>query len=187
MIFKETSIAGAHLIEPDPIRDGRGYFTRTWCQYEFESRGLNAALVQCSTSFNALAGTLRGIHFQAPPHMEAKLVRCTRGALFDVIVDMRKDSASYGDWAGFELTADNGHMVYMPEGVAHGFQTLAPETEIFYQISTHYAPDYAAGIRWDDPDLGVEWPVAGKRIISERDAGLPYFSNTTPLSCRARH
>lgn len=187
MIFKETSIAGAHLIEPEQIRDGRGYFTRTWCQYEFESRGLNAALVQCSTSFNALAGTLRGIHFQAPPHMEAKLVRCTRGALFDVIVDMRKDSASYGDWAGFELTADNGHMVYMPEGVAHGFQTLAPETEIFYQISTHYAPDYAAGIRWDDPDLGVEWPVAGKRIISERDAGLPYFSNTTPLSCRARH
>jgi dTDP-4-dehydrorhamnose 3,5-epimerase len=182
MIFKETPIAGVHLIEPETIRDERGYFARTWCQQEFEARGLNPALVQCSTSFNALAGTLRGLHFQAPPHMEAKLVRCTRGALFDVIVDLRKESPSYGNWSGFELTAENGHMVYMPEGTAHGFQTLAAETEMFYQISTHYAPQSAGGLRWDDPDLAIAWPDAPDRIISDRDRNFPLLRDCDPLS-----
>ncbi|MDX1486247.1 MAG: dTDP-4-dehydrorhamnose 3,5-epimerase [Alphaproteobacteria bacterium] len=181
MIFKDTTVEGVYLVEAEPCRDTRGYFARTWCQSEFERRGLNASLVQCSTSYNENAGTLRGLHYQAPPHMEAKLVRCTRGALFDVVVDLRKESASYGKWAGFELSAENGHMVYIPEGLAHGFQTLVPETEIFYQISTHYAPDCAAGIRWDDPDLAIDWPPVAQRVISERDAQHPGFADTPPL------
>ena len=181
MIFTETSIPGAYLVEPEHIADERGFFARTWCQHEFEIHGLNPRLVQCSTSFNAKPGTLRGLHYQAPPHMEAKLVRCTRGALFDVIVDLREDSPAYGEWVGIEMSPENGRMVYIPEGVAHGFQTLVPETEIFYQISTYYAPDSAAGIAWDDPDLAIDWPPVTERIISRADADRPRFADVVPL------
>jgi len=181
MIFTETAIPGAYLVKPEQLSDERGFFARTWCQQEFADHGLNPHLVQCSTSFNVKAGTLRGLHYQTPPHMEAKLVRCTRGALFDVMVDLREGSGTCGQWAGFELSADNGHMLYIPEGVAHGFQTMLPETEVFYQISTHYAPDSAAGIFWDDPVLAIDWPPVEHRIISEADARRPRFAAIAPL------
>lgn len=181
MIFSETAIPDAYLIEPERRSDERGFFARTWCQKEFAEHGLNERLVQCSTSFNASVGTLRGIHYQMPPHMEAKLVRCTRGAVFDVIVDLREGSATCGQWAGFELSAETGQMLYIPEGVAHGFQTLLPQTEVFYQISTHFAPDSAAGICWDDPVLAIDWPPVEHRIISEADARRPRFAAIDPL------
>lgn len=183
MKFIETTIADAFIVEMQPMRDERGHFARTWCQFEFESRRLASNFVQCSTSFNEKSGTLRGLHFQRPPHMEAKLVRCTRGAAFDVMVDLRRASPSFGQWIGVEISADNGKMVYIPEGVAHGFQTLAAETELFYQISTFYAPDYAAGIRWDDPDLAICWPDApGGRIISQADGALPLLRHSKAVA-----
>ena len=181
MIFEETSIRGAYVISPEPICDERGSFSRTWCQYEFERRGLNAKLVQCSTSFNARAGTLRGLHFQRPPHMEAKLVRCTRGAAFDVLVDLRRESPSFGAWTATEVSVANGRMVYVPEGVAHGFQTLEPETELFYQISTYYAPEFASGLQWNDPDIRIAWPEPPtERIISAKDRTLPLLCELYP-------
>lgn len=175
MIFEETPIPGAFVIVPEQVCDVRGSFARTWCHYEFESRGLNSQFVQSSTSFNHRAGTLRGLHFQRAPHLEAKLVRCTRGRAFDVIVDLRRESPAFGRWFATEIGADDGHMMFIPEGVAHGFQTLEDATEILYQISTYYAPDYAAGLRWDDPDIGIAWPEAEERTISEKDRELPAF------------
>jgi len=185
MIFTETPIPGAFLLEPERLCDERGFFARTWCQKDFTARGLNPNLVQCSTSFNAKAGTLRGLHYQLPPHMEAKLVRSTRGAIFDVIVDLRDGSGTFGQWVGFELSAENGHALYIPEGIAHGFQTLLPETEVFYQISTHYAPESARGVAWDDPELAIAWPPADKRIISDSDARRPLLADALRLSCAA--
>lgn len=181
MIFSKTEIPGAVLIKPEQISDDRGHFARTWCQKEFAEHGLNERLVQCSTSFNVKAGTLRGIHYQMPPHMEAKLVRCTRGALFDVIVDLREGSETFGRWAGFELSGDNGYSIYIPEGVAHGFQTLIAETEVFYQISTHYVSSGGAGISWDDPDLAIDWPEVDDRVISEADSRRPRLATIEPL------
>ncbi len=168
MRFIETSIPGAWLIEIERIEDERGFLARAWCRREFAERGLKADFVQCNISFNRLRGTLRGLHYQAPPHEETKLVRCTRGALFDVLVDWRPGSFAYRRWQGFELTAANHRMLYIPEGVAHGFQTLEDNTEVFYQMGEFHHPESARGLRWDDPALGIRWPL-GDPIVSARD------------------
>lgn len=173
LIFSETGLKGAFIIEPSKLEDERGFFARTWCQKEFEAKGLNSRLVQCDISFNVRKGTLRGLHYQAPPYEETKLVRCTMGAIYDVIADLRRDSPSFGQWVAVELTADNRRMLYVPAGFAHGFQTLADNTEVFYQMSEFYCPEYAKGVRWDDPALGIEWPPTSERSISSNDQGLP--------------
>jgi len=175
MIFRETELAGAFVIEPERIEDQRGFFARTWCEREFREHGLNPRLVQCNVSFNRRTGTLRGMHFQAAPREEAKLVRCTMGAIYDVVVDLRPDSDTFRKWIAVELTAENRTMVYVPEGFAHGFQTLAEDTEVFYQMSETYAPELARGVRWDDPALGIEWPAAADRTLSDRDATYADF------------
>ena len=175
MKFIPTEIEGAWLIVPEPIEDERGSFARIFCRHEFETRGLNAELVQCSTSFNRLKGTLRGMHFQAEPHGEEKIVRCTRGAIYDVIADLRRDSPSFRRWSGFELTADNRMMVYVPRGVAHGFLTMSDDTEVFYQMSEFHHPESARGVRWDDPSLAIRWPQVPPALISDGDRSLPYL------------
>ncbi len=178
MIFTETAIAGAYLVELEPVADERGWFARTFDREEFERRGLEPAVVQCNTSFNERAGTLRGMHLQAEPHGEPKLVRCTRGAIFDAIVDLRPGSAGHREWYGVELTPDNGRMLYIPVGVAHGFQTLADASEVSYQMGHEYVPDSAGGVRWDDPAFGIDWPEAsGERVISERDSSYPLYGS----------
>ena len=175
MKFISTEIAGVWLIVPEPIEDERGSFARLFCRREFETRGLNSELVQCSTSFNRLKGTLRGMHFQAEPHGEEKIVRCTRGAIYDVIADLRRDSPSFRRWSGFELTADNRMMVYVPRGVAHGFLTTSDDTEVFYQMSEFHHPESARGVRWDDPSLAIRWPQVPPALISDSDRSLPYL------------
>jgi len=177
MLFTNTPIPGVVIVDPEPVCDERGTFARSWCQFEFENHGLNGRLVQCSRSVNTHAGTLRGMHYQSAPHLEAKLVRCTRGSAFDAVVDLRAGLPSFGRWFGCEISAANGRALYIPEGVAHGFQTLEDETELFYQISTYYAPEFAAGLRWNDPDIGIEWPECPQRIISERDQEHPGFAD----------
>jgi dTDP-4-dehydrorhamnose 3,5-epimerase len=174
MIFTETPIASVYVIEVERMEDDRGFFARTWCQREFERHGLNPRLVQCSLSFNNRKGTLRGMHYQAAPHAEAKLVRCTSGAVYDVIVDLRPSSKTFRQWFGVELTADNRRALFIPEGLAHGFLTLADRTEVFYQMSEFYTPDGARGVRWNDPAFGIHWPAA-VAVISPRDAAYPDF------------
>ena len=169
MIFTETKLAGAFVIEPERVEDERGFFARTWCVREFEERGLNTRLVQCNISFNKQKGTLRGMHFQIEPHAETKLVRCTMGAMYDVIVDVRPDSPTLGRWVAVELSADNRKMLYIPEGFAHGFQTLVDNTEVFYQMAEFYHPESARGLRWDDPVLGIAWPPEEHRTIAAKD------------------
>jgi dTDP-4-dehydrorhamnose 3,5-epimerase len=169
VIFTETKLKGAFVIEPERIEDERGFFARTFCEREFEARGLNARVAQCSISFNRKKGTLRGMHYQVAPHEEAKLVRCTRGAIYDVIIDLRADSPTFRQWVAVELTEDNRRMLYIPEGFAHGFQTLEDNTEVFYQISEFYHPESARGVRWDDPAFGIDWPPEDQRVISARD------------------
>lgn len=173
MKFRQTDLWGAYLVEPEPALDERGFFARTFCAQEFADRGLSAHLAQCSTSFNRRQGTLRGLHYQAAPHGEEKLVRVTAGAIFDVIVDLRRDSASFGRWFGLVMSAQNRRMLYIPQGFAHGFQTLQDDTEVFYQISVPYEPASARGILWNDPDLAIAWPEPRNAMISERDAALP--------------
>lgn len=168
MKFAETRLKGAYAIVPDLIEDERGFFARTFCQKEFEAHGLRPTLVQCSVSFNKKKGTLRGMHYQVPPHEEAKLVRCTRGAIYDVVLDLRPSSPTFKQWVAEELTAANRRMVYIPEGFAHGFQTLADHTEVSYQMSEFYHPECARGVRWDDPAFKIDWPVADA-IVSKRD------------------
>jgi dTDP-4-dehydrorhamnose 3,5-epimerase len=172
MIFKPAAIAGAFLIEPEKLADARGFFTRTFCRREFGARGLNLRIAQCSVSFNEKNGTLRGMHYQAAPHQETRLVRCTRGAIFDVLLDLRRDSLTYGDWMAFELTAENHRMLYIPEGVAHGFLTLVDGTEISYQMSEFYEPESARGVLWSDPAFGIVWPRP-PLLVSECDASFP--------------
>jgi dTDP-4-dehydrorhamnose 3,5-epimerase len=168
MRFTDADVAGALIIEVEPAADDRGLFARTFCDDEFERRGLVTHWPQCNTSFNKRAGTLRGLHYQAEPYPETKLVRCTRGAAFDVAVDVRPQSPTYKRWFAVELSADNRRMVYLPGGIAHGFQTLVDDTELFYQMSESYRPDYGRGLRWDDPALGIAWPLANP-LLSERD------------------
>jgi dTDP-4-dehydrorhamnose 3,5-epimerase len=174
MIFTETTLKGAFLIEPERRPDERGFFARAWCQQEFAAIGLEPRWVQCNISFNRQRGTLRGMHYQAAPYAEAKLVRCTMGAIHDVIIDLRADSSTFRQWLAVELTADNRLILFIPKGFAHGFQTLTDDTEVFYQMSQFYAPDYARGVRWGDPAFNIPWP-ADKRIISARDLGFPDF------------
>lgn len=169
MHFTELSMTGAFLIEPEPIADARGFFARSFCREEFSVRGLNPVVAQCNFSFNQREGTLRGLHFQKPPHAEAKLVRCTRGSLYDVIVDLRPRSATFLQWQAFELSASNRLMLYVPEGLAHGFVTLEDNTEVFYQMSEEYRPEHAAGVRWNDPAFRIDWPLQNP-ILSEKDA-----------------
>lgn len=175
MIFAETSLPGAFVIDLDRRADERGFFARAWCRDEFAERGLSTHLAQCNIAFNARAGTLRGLHFQAEPHAEVKLVRCTRGSVYDVIVDLRSDSPTYQEWLGVELSADNGRMLYVPEGFAHGYQTLEDSTETFYQVSAFYAPAAQRGVRWDDPAFAIEWPPSARRTMSARDRTWPNF------------
>ena len=172
MIFDPLRLAGAYLVRPELAADERGAFARRFCADEFRALGLETDLVQRSVSFNKRAGTLRGMHFQMPPHLEAKIVRCTRGAIFDVMVDLREGSPTYGQWQGEELSADNRLMFYIPKGFAHGFQSLIDNTEVDYEITPAYVPGAAAGFRFDDPELAIDWPVA-PIIVSERDKMLP--------------
>ena len=174
MIFRETKLKGAFIVELERLEDERGFFARTWCQREFEAHGLNPRLVQCNVSFNKEKGTLRGMHYQTAPHAEAKLVRCTRGAIYDVSIDLRPGSPTFKQWLAVELTADNHRMLYMPEGFAYGFQTLEDNTEISYQMSEFYHPECAGGVRWNDPTFGIEWPIANP-ILSAKDQSYPDF------------
>ena len=175
MIFRETKLKGSYIIEPELLEDERGFFARSFCKHEFEDHGLVSNFVQCNISFNKKKGTLRGMHYQAAPHAEAKLVVCISGAIYDVIIDLRKQSATFGQWQAFELTAHNRRMLYIPEGFAHGFQSLLDETSVFYQMSEFYHPECSQGIRWDDSAFEIKWPVIDERIISEKDDCWPDF------------
>ena len=175
MIFTELNLPGAFIIQTQPHKDDRGSFARTFCRDEFELRGLDPCVAQCSLSRNERAGTLRGLHYQANPFGEVKLVRCGRGAFYDVIVDLRGKSPTYGKWAAVTLSSENGVMLYVPAGFAHGFQTLEDDTEVCYQVSTPYLPELARGIRWDDPTLRITWPTRDP-ILSDRDRELPLMS-----------
>jgi len=174
MRFIPTPIVGAYVVEPELVEDERGFFARTYCRDEFVANGLNPDLLQCSISFNKRRGTLRGMHYQKAPYAETKLVRCTQGAIFDVIIDLNSESASYKKWFGVELTAEKRNALYIPPGLAHGFQTLSDNTEILYQISELYRPEYSGGLRWDDPDFGINWPEQ-ITIMSQRDKNYPDF------------
>lgn len=176
--FLPTALAGCVLVESDPDEDERGAFARTFCAEEFRRHGLDARVAQCSVSSNREAGTLRGLHHQLAPYAEARLVSCGRGALFDVAVDLRPDSASFGRWAAWELRAGDHRAVYLPEGVAHGFVTLEADTDVRYQMSVPFRPEAAAGVRWDDADIGIGWPDVRPLIISERDRNLPTLAAT---------
>jgi len=172
MHFTETAIAGARVIDPSPHQDDRGRFMRVWCAREFAERGINFVPVQANMGFSLGKGTVRGMHVQTAPALEAKLVRCTRGAIFDVVLDLRPASPSYGKWYGTELTAENGRMVYLPEGCAHGYQTLVDNTEMHYMASEFYTPSAARGVRFDDPAFGIQWPLV-VAAVSERDRNWP--------------
>jgi dTDP-4-dehydrorhamnose 3,5-epimerase len=174
MIFNETDLSGAFLIEPERLEDERGFFARTYDRSIFKEHELVAEIAQCSISFNSRRGTLRGLHYQASPFGEDKLVRCTRGAIHDVIIDLRQDSPTYLRYIGVSLTAENRAMLYAPKGFAHGFLTLADETEVAYQMSAPYSPDHARGVRWNDALVGIQWPEE-IRVISARDRALPDY------------
>lgn len=180
MIFHPLDLTGAYRIEPQLMLDERGAFARRFCADEFRAYGLETDFVQHSISFNKRAGTLRGMHYQAAPHLEAKIVRCTRGAIFDVMVDLRAGSSTYGLWHGEELTADNRLILYVPKGFAHGFQSLVDNTEVDYEITPAYVPGAATGFRFDDPQLAIDWPIADV-IMSERDTALPASCEGTVL------
>jgi dTDP-4-dehydrorhamnose 3,5-epimerase len=175
MLFSPTSLEGSYVIDLERREDDRGFFARAWCEREFAEHGLNARLVQCNVSFNPRRGTLRGMHFQRPPYAEAKLVRCTRGAIHDVIIDLRTGSATYKQWLGVDLTAENRRMLYVPEGFAHGYQTLEDQTEVFYQVSEFYTPEAEGGVRWDDPAFGIVWPDPEGAFLSDKDGSWPDY------------
>ncbi|MCD4823610.1 MAG: dTDP-4-dehydrorhamnose 3,5-epimerase [Phycisphaerae bacterium] len=175
MIFTETKIPGAYLIEPERHEDNRGFFARAFCQNEFEQQGLCSRFVQSSISFNRKKGTLRGMHYQAAPHQEIKLIRCTRGAICDVIVDIRADSPQFRQWCAVDLTEGNCIMLYVPKGVAHGFVSLEDNTELFYQMSESYNPESSRGFRWDDPEVGIDWPAFPEYFLSDRDRTFPFL------------
>jgi len=174
VIFKPAAIVGVWSIGLERHADSRGFFARAFCEHEFATHGLVSRFVQCNISYNQCRGTLRGMHFQRPPAAEVKMVRCIRGAAYDVVLDLRPESLTYCGWAAFELTYENRECVYIPEGCAHGFQTLVDGTELFYQMSEFYEPGLADGVRWDDPTFGIEWPLP-EPIIAERDRGYPEY------------
>lgn len=175
MRFHTTKLKGACIVELDELSDERGFFARAWCRKEFEAQGLNPGIVQANVSFNNTKGTLRGMHYQTPPHAETKLIRCTRGALYDVIVDLRPESETYKDWVSVELSVENHRMLYVPEGFAHGFQTLEDSTEVFYLVSEFYTPDAAKGLRYDDPAFRIEWPLYVS-VVSQKDRSWPDYT-----------
>jgi dTDP-4-dehydrorhamnose 3,5-epimerase len=177
--FEETALAGAWLVDLELHEDERGFFARTWCPDELAAHGLEATIAQWSISFNALRGTLRGMHWQEAPHAETKLVRCVRGAIYDVAVDLRPESRTYRRWLGVELDEANRRSLYVPEGFAHGFQTLSDGAEVLYGISERHVPESARGFRWDDPAVGIDWPRAEERVISERDLSWPDLDAAT--------
>ena len=172
MIFTETHIVGAYLIDLERVEDSRGFFARIWCEKEFESHGIAPCVAQANLSYNHLRGTIRGLHYQLPPHGEAKLARCTSGAVYDVIVDMREDSSTYLAWFGVELSTANRRMLYAPAGCAHGYQTLCDNSEVVYQVSQFYMPGVERGIRWDDPIFGIRWPIPAQ-VVSAKDSSWP--------------
>lgn len=174
MIFEEQEIKGLYLVKHEHIRDIRGYFSRSFCVNEYSEYELNATIVQCNTSYNKNKGTLRGLHFQHRPHQEVKIVRCIQGKIFDVVIDLRIGSPTYGNWKSFELSSENETMLYIPEGFAHGFQTLVDSSTVFYQVSEFYKPDYEAGIKWNDPYFDIKWPI-NNPIISDKDDSWPRF------------
>lgn len=174
MIFTETALAGAFLIEPERLEDDRGFFARSFCTEEFAAHGLDPRCAQCNISYNARRGTLRGMHYQRAPHEEAKVVRCTAGAIHDVIVDLRRESPTFGKHIAMTLTQEARNMLFVPAGFAHGFQTLTDGAEVFYQMSTHYVPGAGAGLRYDDPALAIRWPEP-VTAISDRDLEYPRF------------
>jgi dTDP-4-dehydrorhamnose 3,5-epimerase len=169
IIFKETELKGAFVIEPEIYEDERGFFARSFSGLEFEAHGVNPRVVESNISFNRRRHTVRGMHFQNAPYAQGKLVRCTAGAIYDVIIDLRRDSETFGRWLGFDLTAENRLMLYVPEGFAHGFQTLADDAEVFYQVSEYYAPASCGGVRWNDPAFAIQWPETENVIINQRD------------------
>lgn len=173
MIFCETQLKGAFIIEIDPKHDTRGFFARAWCAKELEAYKLRSDFVQCNISFSPNEGILRGLHYQKPPYQEVKLIRCTQGAIYDVIVDLRSESPTYLQWFGIELNSQNRRSLYVPEGFAHGFQTLEDNSEVCYPVTQFYTPDAEAGVRWDDPLFAIEWPEADPRIISDKDRCWP--------------
>ena len=175
MIFTETKLKGAYIIDIEKRTDDRGFFARAWCQNEFEAQGLVARVVQTNLSYNIRKGTLRGMHYQVAPYAETKLVRCTKGGIYDVIIDLRPDSSTYKQWVGVELTGDNYRMLFVPEGFAHGFQTLADDVEVTYQVSQFYTPGAEGGIRYDDPTFGIEWPLP-VQVISDKDQSWPAYT-----------
>ncbi len=177
MIFKETSLKGSFIIEIEEIFDERGFFARTWCKNEFDTHGLNSRFVQANMSHNKKRGTLRGMHYQLHPYEETKLVRCTRGAIYDVIIDLRPDSPTYKQWVGVELTAENHKMLFVPEKFAHGFQTLSDDTQVIYQVSQFYTPGSEGGIRHDDPTFGIKWPL-DVQVISDKDKKWSDFASS---------
>ena len=182
MIFTETELKGAFFIDLEQRQDQRGFFARTFCMKEFEDRGLKPTIAQCNLSFNYKKGTLRGMHYQAAPATEAKLVRCTHGAIYDVIIDLRTDSPTYKLHVGVELTSENRRALYVPDMFAHGFQTLTDNAEVFYQMSEFYAPEYQRGLRYDDPAFGISWPLRVSEI-SEKDTSLPLFESVLYQRC----
>ena len=176
MKFTETRLPGAYIIDIEPVEDDRGFFARSWCKNEFAAQGLNTSLAQCNISFNKKKGTLRGLHYQERPYEEAKLVRCTRGAIYDVIVDLRPDSPVRRAWIAVELSADNGRTFYIPKGFAHGFQTLTDDAEVLYHMSEFYHPEAAHGVPWNDPAFGINWPILPP-ILSVRDQSYVCLRN----------
>lgn len=178
IIFKETKLKGAFVIEPEKFEDVRGFFARSFSEQEFRERGLRTEFVEAGISFNARKHTTRGMHYQVAPDEQAKLVRCTRGAIYDVLIDLRPDSPTYKQWVAQELTAENRFLLYIPEGCAHGFQTLADGSEVFYQLSGRYAPGSERGFRWDDPTFAIRWPTTEGIIINDRDRRYPDFDRS---------
>jgi dTDP-4-dehydrorhamnose 3,5-epimerase len=175
VIFTETELPGAFLVDLERREDERGFFARAWCAEEFSDHGLSPRLVQANLSFNEQQGTIRGMHYQVDPHAEAKLVRCTRGAVYDVIIDLRPDSRMFKRWIGVELTEENRRAIYVPEGFAHGYQTLTPDAETYYLVSEAYAPHAEGGVRWNDPAFAIEWPNSSTPILSDKDRTWPDF------------
>lgn len=173
--FRETKLKGAFVIEPDTFTDERGFLARSFSAKEFERHGLNPRIAECNISFSKRRYTVRGMHFQKPPFAQAKLVRCTKGAVYDVIIDLRPDSPTFKQWVGEELTAENRRLLYVPESFAHGFQTLEDDSEVFYQISNFYTPESEGGVRWNDPVFGIDWPATDGITINTRDQNYPDF------------
>ena len=181
MIFTETKLNGVFVIDLEKIEDERGFFARTWDQKKFEERDLNPKLVQCSISFNKKKGTLRGMHYQISPYEEAKLVRCTRGKIFDVVIDLRTNTKTFKKWVEVELSAEDHRSLYIPEGCAHGFQTLKDNTEVLYQISETYKPECARGVLWNDPAFQIQWPFKSPAVISKKDLSYELFNEKNTI------